>query len=84
MNSTPTPTTQLLGAEPSLPLGDRHPLLIGPLARTFLGSKDLGGGPVAAGAIHLGVLNQDPIAFWASLASVDDQPADLLAEETSA
>ncbi len=65
----------LLGVEPSLPLGDCHPVLIGPLARSFLGAKNLGGGPVAARAVHLGILDQNPITFRVPLPRVDDQPA---------
>jgi hypothetical protein len=59
------PISDLLGIEPSLPLGDCHSVLIGPLARSFLGAKDLCGGPVAARAVHLGILDriQSPSGF---------------------
>ena len=62
----------LVGVEPSLRLGGGHPVLIGPLTRSFLGAKNLGNGPVAACAVHVGILDQDPIAFLVPLPRIDD------------
>ena len=47
-------------------------MLIGPLKPSFLGAKNLGNGPVAACAVHVGILDQDPIDFLVPLPRIDD------------
>src|SRR5690348_2522951 len=67
----------LLDVEPSLSLGDRHPVLVGPLAPTFLGSEYLGSGPVAPCAITFGFLIriQSPSGFLWRVYTINPRPA---------